>query len=88
MNLPKEKSSWFLYILKCRDGSLYTGITTDIDKRVTAHNEGRGARFTSGRTPVKLLYYEKQEDRSKATKREREVKKLTRQQKLALIARD
>ena len=88
MSLSQEDPGWFLYILECRDGSLYTGITTDIAKRVAAHNDGTGARFTRGRTPVKLLYCEKQADRSKATKRELEVKRLTRQQKLALIARD
>lgn len=72
---------WYLYILRCRDGTLYTGITTDVDKRFAAHNAGKGAKYTRGRGPLQLLYREQCADHSAALKRELEMKKLTRQEK-------
>ena len=75
----------YTYILKCRDGSLYTGWTTDLDRRVKAHNEGTGARYTKSRRPVELVYYETFETREEAMRREYAIKQLTRAQKLALI---
>lgn len=72
---------WYLYILRCRDGTLYTGITTDVDKRFAAHNAGKGAKYTRGRGPLQLLYREQCADHSAALKRELEIKKLTRQEK-------
>jgi putative endonuclease len=77
--------NWFVYILKCHDGTLYTGITNDLDKRVEQHNLGNGAKYTRGRGPVKLVYSEQCADRSTALKREAEIKKLTRAQKKDLL---
>lgn len=76
--------SWSVYILKCGDGSLYTGITNDLSKRIEAHESGSGAKYTKGRGPFKLLYTETCEDRSAASKREMEVKSFSREDKLAL----
>lgn len=81
--------SYFVYILECSDGSLYTGITKDITKRLDEHNTSsdKGAKYTKARRPVKLLYDESSLDRSSASKREYEIKKLTRLKKLQLIER-
>lgn len=76
---------WCVYILRCADGTLYTGITDDLDHRIKMHNEGRGAKYTRGRGPVTVLYQETFESRSAASKREYEIKQLTRTQKLDLI---
>ncbi len=77
---------YYLYILECADGTLYTGITTDLERRVEEHNGSeKGAKYTRTRRPVKLCYSEVYEDRSSASKREREVKKMSRAQKLRLI---
>jgi len=78
----------YVYIVQCRDGTLYTGWTTDLSARVEAHNAGRGARYTRGRRPVKLVYAEAAPDRRRALQRERAIKRLSRSQKLALIARE
>jgi putative endonuclease len=78
--------SYFVYILECNDGSLYTGITKDISKRLDDHNtKDTGAKYTKARRPVKLLYKENSENRSTASKREYEIKKFTRLKKLQLI---
>ncbi len=79
--------SWYLYLLRCRGDTLYCGITNDVEKRFKAHCEGRGAKYTRGRGPLELVYREECGDHSQALRRELEVKKLTRQQKEALIAR-
>lgn len=76
---------WHLYILRCGDGSLYTGITTDISRRLEAHRQGRGARYTRGRGPLTLCYQEECGTHSDALKRELAVKALTRTEKEALI---
>lgn len=76
---------WFLYILRCKDGSLYTGITTDVAKRLEAHRSGKGAKYTRGRGPLELLYQEECGTHSQALKREYAVKNLTRQEKEQLI---
>ena len=73
------------YILRCRDGSLYTGWTNDLERRVLAHNTGRGAKYTRSRRPVELVYFERFPDRMQAMRREREIKQMTRKEKLALI---
>ncbi len=78
-------SPCYCYIVECSDGTYYTGWTTDTERRVKAHNAGRGARYTSMRVPVKLVYIEPQPDRSTAMKRERAIKRLRRSKKLALI---
>jgi len=78
--------SYFVYILECSDNSLYTGITTDIEKRLNEHNTStKGAKYTKARRPVKLIYQEPAQDRSTASKREYAIKKLTRTKKLQLI---
>lgn len=76
---------YWVYILRCRDGTLYTGITDDLDRRLRAHNAGTGAKYTRGRGPVELVYREEQPDRSAALRREWAIKRLTRHEKLALI---
>lgn len=76
---------YFVYILKCKDGTYYTGYTNDIEKRLRAHNEGKGAKYTRCRVPVELLYSESYELKGSALKREYAIKKLTRKQKEALI---
>lgn len=75
----------YTYILKCKDGSLYTGWTNNIENRLRMHNEGRGAKYTRGRGPVKLVYIEQFPTKEEAMKREAAIKKLTRKQKLLLI---
>ena len=78
-------NTWKLYILRCGDGSLYTGITTDVEKRLEAHRSGKGAKYTRGRTPLELVYSEECGDHSTALKRELEIKNLSREEKLKLI---
>ncbi len=77
--------NWYVYIVQCIDGTLYTGITNNIDKRVKLHNSGNGARYTSSRKPVKLVWHEDCKSKSKALKREIEIKALRRDDKLALV---
>ena len=79
------ENSWKLYILRCGDGSLYTGITTDVQKRFAAHQAGKGAKYTRGRSPLELVYSEECGDHSAALRRELEIKSLTREEKLKLI---
>lgn len=76
---------WYLYILRCKDDSLYTGITTDVEKRLEAHRAGKGAKYTRGRGPLELVYKEECADHSDALKRELEIKRLPREEKLKLI---
>ena len=76
---------WYLYILRCKDDSLYTGITTDVEKRLEAHRTGKGAKYTRGRGPLELVYREECSDHSGALRREMEVKALSREEKLKLI---
>ncbi|MBO5339163.1 MAG: GIY-YIG nuclease family protein [Clostridia bacterium] len=75
----------YTYILKCADGTLYCGWTNDLEKRLKVHNEGKGAKYTRSRLPVTLAYYEEFESSIEAQKREYQIKKLTRKQKLELI---
>ena len=79
------ENNWKLYILRCRDGSLYTGITTDVQKRLTAHNCGKGAKYTRSRRPVELVYQETCKDHSEALRREIQVKALNREEKEKII---
>jgi putative endonuclease len=79
--------AWFLYIVRCRDDSLYTGITNDLARRLRAHDRGDGARYTRGRGPVKLVHLEHYPDRAAASRREAAVKRLTRRDKRALLRR-
>ena len=80
-----QHSIWWVYILRCSDGTLYTGITDDVERRLKAHNSGKGAKYTRGRGPVKLIYREEQPDKSAALKREIAIKKLSRTEKLTLM---
>jgi putative endonuclease len=76
---------WYVYIIQCSDGSLYTGVTTDISRRVKAHNEKSGGSYTRIRAPVKLVYQEPAQNQSTALKREAQIKRWTKEKKLALI---
>ena len=75
----------YTYLLRCADGTLYCGWTNDLNKRVAAHNTGAGAKYTKARRPVELAYYETFATRQEAMRREAEIKRLMRQEKLALI---
>ena len=76
---------WSLYIIQCSDHSLYTGITTDISRRIKEHNAKKGAFYTQNKTPVTLVYQEAMANQSEARKREAAIKRLTREEKLELI---
>ncbi len=78
-------STWFVYILHCGDGSLYTGISPDVEARLKAHHAGKGARYTRGRGPFELVYQEPAGTQAEATRRERAIKRLTRDKKQELI---
>lgn len=75
----------YTYILRCADGTLYTGWTNDLERRLAAHNAGKGSKYTCSRRPVELVYREEQETKEQAMSRERQIKRLTRLEKLALI---
>lgn len=77
-------NNWIVYILLCRDDSLYTGITNDLERRFEQHKSGKGAKYTKGRSPLKLFYQEVVQDKSAALKRELEIKKMTKDEKLRL----
>lgn len=79
------ETAWFVYIVRCADHTLYTGVTTDAEKRVADHNAGRGARYTRSRLPVDLVYLEPASDRGAALRREAEIKRLSAPDKRALI---
>jgi putative endonuclease len=83
-----ERMSWVVYILECSDGSLYTGITTDLARRITEHEQGNGARYTRGRGPFSLKYMEYCNNRAEASRREVSIKALSRAKKLELILPD
>ena len=75
----------YVYILRCNDDSLYTGWTNNLEKRIKAHSNGKGAKYTKARLPVELVYFEEVEDKIGAMRREYAIKKLTREEKLLLI---
>ena len=77
----------YTYILKCKDGSLYTGWTNDLEQRVAAHNTGKGAKYTKARRPVELVYFEEFETKEQARKREYAIKQMARKDKLELVRR-
>lgn len=76
---------WSVYIVECADGTLYTGVARDLKIRIEKHNSGKGAKYTSGRLPVRLVYAEIANDRSQAQRREHELKSLSRREKQTLI---
>ena len=77
--------SWFVYILRCADGTLYAGITKDVKRRRQQHNTGTASRYTRSRIPVRLVYHEAHPSQSSALKRELAIKAMTRKEKLAMI---
>ncbi len=81
----KTETRWFLYILRCRDNTFYTGITTDLERRLDQHNNGTASRCTRSRLPVVRVYQEPCADRGEALKRECAIKKLTREEKERLV---
>lgn len=81
----EQKNKHYTYIVQCADGTLYTGYTNDIKKRINTHNSGKGAKYTKTRLPVKLVYFEIYDTKQRAMQREYEMKQLTRKQKLELI---
>ena len=79
-------SSWYVYILECRDGSLYTGISTDVERRYAQHAAGKGARYTRAHPPARLLMHQEHPDRASASRAEYAIKQLTPVQKRAMCA--
>lgn len=77
---------YFVYILKCKDGTLYTGITTDLDRRLSEHKSGKGAKYTRGKKAGVIVYSERKRNRSTASKREAEIKSWKRDMKISLIS--
>jgi len=86
MTLIWTEVMWYLYIITCSDNSFYTGITTDIERRISEHNSGKGGNCTRSRRPVKLSYRESCQNRSKALKREFQIKSLSRREKLKFVS--
>lgn len=78
-------SGWLVYILKCSDGTFYTGITNDLHKRLATHNVGKGAKYTRSRLPVELVWFDKFDTKNQALKKEAAIKKLSREQKEKII---
>jgi putative endonuclease len=88
VNDPEKKAlTWAVYIIRCSDESLYTGVTTDLERRFREHSRGvRGARYFNGRSPVEVVYHETGHDRSSASRREAAIKKLSREEKKQLVS--
>ena len=82
--MAKRLLMWYVYLLKCCDQTIYTGITNNLEKRIKAHNDGKGAKYTRGRTPVILLKFFEFNSKSEALKEEYRIKQLPRQEKLEL----
>jgi len=85
VDVPDERGH-YVYVLRCGDGTLYTGYTTDVDRRVAEHAAGEGAKYTRGRTPLELVCVESFESRSAAMRREHEIKQLDRPRKESLVS--
>lgn len=83
--MPRKKTEWHLYMLRCRDGKLYTGITTDIERRIAMHRAGKGAKYLRGRAPLNLVYRRRIGSRSLALKMEQAVKKLPKCEKERIV---
>jgi len=84
-NPADHPKHWYIYLLKCSDGSLYCGATNDLERREEQHNKGKGGSYTRSHLPVKMVYSERMEDKSSALKREYQIKQLSREEKLHLI---
>lgn len=85
MKCDKNKNGFFVYILKCNDGTLYTGWTVNLEKRISSHSKGIASKYTRVRLPVQLAYFEEKESKNDAMRREYKIKALSRREKLALI---
>jgi putative endonuclease len=84
--MTQKFKQWFVYVVECSDGSLYTGITTNLKRRISEHNSSKkGAKYTKSRQPVELIYFETASNRSEATMREINIKKLSKKNKIQLI---
>jgi putative endonuclease len=81
----RNDHGWIVYIVECSDGTLYTGISNDLSKRLLTHNRGKGAKYTRGRLPVALIWFKKCTDKSEASKLEYKIKKMSRKAKLKMI---
>jgi putative endonuclease len=84
--MPRPRACWWVYVVRCADGTLYTGVTTDVRRRLARHNAGTASKYTRARRPVELAYREPVRGRSAALRREAAIKRLTRRAKEALIA--
>ena len=82
------EDNWYVYILRCGDGTLYTGITTDVQRRLQMHRSGKGAKYTRGRQPLELVYTQACDDHSKALKREWQIKQMSRGEKEKIIKKE
>lgn len=87
-NQESANDTDYTYIVRCKDDSLYTGWTNNLEKRIQNHNDGKGAKYTRARRPVELVYYEKFQTKQEAMRREWEIKQLTRKDKLKLIQKN
>ncbi len=85
MSLNPDAKSWFVYIVRCSDNSLYTGIAIDVEARISQHNKGKGAKYTRSRCPVELVYTESLSEKGDALRREIQIKKMSPQQKRNLV---
>ncbi|MBI5201775.1 MAG: GIY-YIG nuclease family protein [Elusimicrobia bacterium] len=83
--MPRKVRDWTVYIVRCRDGSLYTGVAKDVDARIAVHNSGKGAAYTRSRRPVELSWHKQGFSRSEALVREAQIKRLTRREKVLLV---
>ena len=83
--MSDDKNFWYLYLLRCADGSIYTGISNDVEVRVREHNQGKGAKYTAQRRPVFLIYQEQHPDQSSARRREEQIKPWRREKKENLV---
>jgi putative endonuclease len=86
LKAPERSECWRVYVVECADGTLYTGIATNVDARLARHNDGKGARYTRSRRPVRLLHVEEVPDRPAALRREHAIKRLTAEEKRELVA--
>ena len=83
--MTQKETEWLVYLLLCSDGSLYTGITNDLERRIAQHNDGKGAKYTRSRRPVKLVYRRQCRDQSDALKQEHSIKQMSRDKKWQMI---
>jgi putative endonuclease len=85
LGVDARRKTWYVYILRCADGTFYTGITNDVKKRTAAHNKGKGAKYTRGRGPAELVYKKRCRDKTGALKKEFKIKQLSKARKLKII---